>query len=148
MRKTYTELTAIFLVLCTISVGHSQDEGKQEVGKKEKARKDLTMQWVTAADGTANVAEWAAYADNRFVYLADYAAAAKDAVETDKAMLGVHVREADATLRQHLDINGGFGLVVEHVTEKVLPKNRNYKCMTFCTKSTDRCWRIWISSKL
>ncbi len=34
----------------------------------------------------------------------------------EKAFLGVHVRDADATLRHHLGLSDGVGLVVEHVT--------------------------------
>ena len=35
---------------------------------------------------------------------------------TGKAMFGVNVRQADATLRSQLGLEGAFGLVVEHVT--------------------------------
>lgn len=36
--------------------------------------------------------------------------------DEQRAMLGVHTRRADQTLRQHLEIGGDFGLVIEHVT--------------------------------
>ncbi len=36
--------------------------------------------------------------------------------QSDSAVLGVHVRTTDATLRQQLQLDHGVGLVIEHVT--------------------------------
>lgn len=62
-----------------------------------------------------------------FFYLADPRFENAENVDGSKAMLGVHVRQADATLQHHLELKGDFGLVVEHVTAESAAQDAGLK---------------------
>lgn len=71
----------------------------------------------TTYHALANVSQSEPVKPADIFYLIDSSFTSKGIVNSDKAMLGVHVRKADDTLRSHLNIAGSFGLVVEHISE-------------------------------
>ena len=96
----------LMLALCYVLICHSSVAAQQTQEDFNKIQTTVDLAALQDVDAQAQ--------SLAYLTLTDLSVSSE--VDEEKAMLGVHVRQADETLREQLGINGRFGLVVEHVT--------------------------------
>ena len=107
---------AVALMTAIFATAMLQAKG---TGSQEKATESQSAQQdtATAAEKTSPPEDLEAQSMNEIIFLTSPRTLGQpeNAVGAKKAMLGVHVRSSDETLRHQLGIEGRMGLVIEHV---------------------------------
>ncbi len=107
----------LFSAICLACLVIGSLVAQQQAGTAVEPQQSVSR--MTLVDDTNKVESRAL----NYIFLSELDAESVKSKEEDAAMLGVHVRNADATLRNHLGIRGEFGLVIEHVVEGSAAEN-------------------------
>ncbi len=107
---------------CIFAIGFATSQTEEESNQILPDPPTSPQQVVLSQPGSQELETEATLSNNsptdvlQFILMSKPEATATTTTSTGEAMLGVHVRKANKTLRSHLKIKGQFGLVVEHIT--------------------------------